>query len=255
LNKIAIARGTVSFLVALVAWELIARFAVHNSLFLAGPIAVAQKSVELWKTGELQKNLLTSWSEFAVGFALSAIVGIGVGVLLAHSQKARHYVDPWVSMLYATPLIALGPVFILWLGIGLTAKVAVIFLTAVFPILLNTVSGLRETDPQLVEVAYSFGAVESQVYRIVRFPAALPFIIVGLRLGIARALVGIVVAEFFGARAGIGFMILTSAQTFDTASVFLGVIILAIAGVGSTEFLKWLEMRLAPWRYSIGQPE
>jgi NitT/TauT family transport system permease protein len=255
LNKVAIARGTVSFLVAIVAWELIARFAVHNSLFLAGPIAVAQKAVELTASGELQKNMSASMSEFGIGFALSAIVGIGGGILLAHSQKARHYIDPWVSMLYATPLIALGPVFILWLGVGLTAKVAIIFLTAIFPILLNTVSGLRETDPQLVEVARSFGGTEAQVYEKVRFPAALPFIIVGLRLGIARALVGIVVAEFFGARAGIGFMILMSAQTFDTASVFLGVIILAVAGIGSTEFLKWVEIRLAPWRYLIEQPE
>ena len=251
----AIARGGASFVVALVAWELIARFAVHNALFLAGPIAVAQKAGELWSTGELQKNISTSLSEFILGFALSAVVGIGGGIVLANSRKTRQYVDPWVSMLYATPLIALGPLFILWMGVGLTAKIAIIFLTAVFPILINTVSGLTGTDPQLIEVARSFGAAPLQVYQKVRFPAALPFIIAGLRLGVARALVGIVVAEFFGARAGIGFMILASAQTFDTASVFLGVIILAVAGVASVEFLKWLEVRLAPWRYSIDATE
>jgi NitT/TauT family transport system permease protein len=246
----AIARGTVSFAVALVLWELVARYAVHNSLFLAGPIAVAQKAGELWQTGELQKNINTSLSEFVLGFALSAVVGILGGIVLAHSRKTRQYIDPWVSMMYATPLIALGPLFILWMGVGIGAKIVIIFLTAVFPILINTVSGLTGTEPQLIEVARSFGAAPLQVYRKVRFPAALPFIIAGLRLGVARALVGIVVAEFFGARAGIGFMILSSAQTFDTASVFLGVIILAVTGVVSVEFLKWLEARLAPWRYS-----
>ena len=246
----AILRGSASLVAALIAWELVARYIVHNPLFLAGPVAVVAKAVELWQSGDLQKNIGASFAEFALGFSLSAIVGIAGGVLLAHSRKTRQYVDPWVSMMYATPLIALGPLFILWMGVGITAKVAIIFLTAVFPILINTVSGLTGTDPQLIEVARSFGAVPLQVYEKIRFPAALPFIIAGLRLGVARALVGIVVAEFFGARAGIGFMILSSAQTFDTASVFLGVIILAVAGVVTVEFLKWLEVRLAPWRVS-----
>ena len=241
MDRPALLRGSVSFIVALIGWEFVARFVVHNTLFLAGPIAVVQKAVELWGTGELQKN---------IGFSLSAIVGILGGVVLANSRKTRQYVDPWVSMMYATPLIALGPLFILWMGVGLTAKVAVIFLTAVFPILINTVAGLSSTDPQLIEVARSYGAAPMQVYEKVRFPAALPFIIAGLRLGVARALVGIVVAEFFGARAGIGFMIFSAAQTFDSASVFLGVIILAVAGVVTVEFLKWLEVRLAPWRVS-----
>jgi NitT/TauT family transport system permease protein len=250
MDRPALLRGSVSFIVALIGWEFVARFVVHNTLFLAGPIAVVQKAVELWGTGELQKNIGASLTEFAIGFSLSAIVGILGGVVLANSRKTRQYVDPWVSMMYATPLIALGPLFILWMGVGLTAKVAVIFLTAVFPILINTVAGLSSTDPQLIEVARSYGAAPMQVYEKVRFPAALPFIIAGLRLGVARALVGIVVAEFFGARAGIGFMIFSAAQTFDSASVFLGVIILAVAGVVTVEFLKWLEVRLAPWRVS-----
>ncbi len=251
----AIWRGAISLIVATVAWEIVARYIVHNTLFLAGPVAVAQKAADLWATGELQKNIWTSFSEFVLGFSLSAVAGIGFGIVLAHSRKTRQYVDAWVSMLYATPLIALGPLFILWMGVGLPSKIAIIFLTAVFPILINTVAGLTGTDPQLIEVARSFGAAPMQVYEKIRFPAALPFIIAGLRLGVARALVGIVVAEFFGARAGIGFMILSSAQTFDTASVFLGVIILAVAGVLTVEFLKWLEVRLAPWRASAEATE
>jgi NitT/TauT family transport system permease protein len=241
-------RGTASLLVALAVWEVVARFVVHNTLFLAGPVAVAQKAVQLWSTGELQTNLWTSFVEFSLGFTASAAAGVGFGIVLANSRKTRQYVDSWISMMYATPLIALGPLFILWMGVGVGSKIAIIFLTAVFPILINTVAGLTTTDPQLIEVARSFGANRLQIYQKIRLPAALPFIIVGLRLGIARALVGIVVAEFFGARSGIGFMILSSAQTFDTASMFLGIIILAVAGVVSVEFLKWLEDALAPWR-------
>jgi NitT/TauT family transport system permease protein len=164
----------------------------------------------------------------------------------------RGLVDPWVSMLYATPIIALGPLFILWLGIGAASKIAIVFLTAVFPILINTVSGLTNTDRNLIEVARSFGAGARQIYIKVRMPAALPFIIAGLRLSVARALVGVVVAELFGARAGLGFLILNSAQAFDTAGLFVGVIILAIAGVVAVELLKWLESALAPWRAQDG---
>jgi NitT/TauT family transport system permease protein len=190
-----------------------------------------------------------SFIEFAGGFALAVALGILLGVVLAEFPLIRGLVDPWVSMLYATPIIALGPLFILWLGIGVISKSSIVFLVSVFPILINTVSGLTTTDKVFIEVAESFGANAWQIYVKVRMPAALPFIIAGLRLGVARALVGVVVAELFGARAGLGFLILNSAQSFDTAGVFVGVIILAIAGVLSVELLKWLEFKLAPWRH------
>jgi NitT/TauT family transport system permease protein len=156
-------------------------------------------------------------------------------------------------MLYAMPIIALGPLFILWLGIGIGSKIAIVFLTAVFPILINTVTGLTNADRILIEVARSFGANSFQIYTKVRMPAALPFIIAGLRLSVARALVGVVVAELFGARAGLGFLIVNAAQSFDTAGLFVGVIVLAIAGVVSVELLKWIEAVLAPWRRQEGE--
>ena len=151
-------------------------------------------------------------------------------------------------MLYATPIIALSPLFILWLGIGVASKIAIVFLTAVFPILINTIAGLTATDRTLVEVARSFGASKAQIYLKIRIPAATPFILAGLRLSVARGLVGVVVAELSGARAGLGFLILTSAQNFDTAALFLGVIIFAIAGVASVGLLNWLEQSLASYR-------
>jgi NitT/TauT family transport system permease protein len=167
---------------------------------------------------------------------------------MASSAIVRDFVDPWVSMLYSTPIIALGPLFILWFGIGVSSKVAVIFIVAVFPVLINTFAGLSTTDPNLIEVARSFGSSPTQIFTKVRFPAALPFVIAGLRLGVARGLVGVVVAELFGAKQGLGWLIMISAQTFDTAGLFAGVFILAASGVITVEIIKWIERRLAPWR-------
>ncbi len=243
-----VAQWVVSFAVAIALWELCARVLVRNDLFFTPLSAVAVRAAELWSTGELQRHIGVSFVEFAGGYLLSVVVGIALGVILAESRLVRGLVDPWVSMLYATPIIALGPLFILWLGIGIASKIAIVFLTAVFPILINTVTGLTTTDRTLVEVARSFGASPRQIYTKVRMPAALPFIIAGLRLSVARALVGVVVAELFGSRAGLGFLILNAAQSFDTAGLFVGVIVLAIAGVVSVELLKWLESALAPWR-------
>ena len=245
----SVLRWCVSFAIAIVLWEFCARVLVANNLFFTPLSDIAVRTVELWSTGELQNHIYVSFIEFAGGFALAVALGILLGVVLAEFPLIRGLVDPWVSMLYATPIIALGPLFILWLGIGVISKSSIVFLVAVFPILINTVSGLTTTDKVFIEVAESFGANAWQIYVKVRMPAALPFIIAGLRLGVARALVGVVVAELFGARAGLGFLILNSAQSFDTADVFVGVIILAIAGVLSVELLKWLEFKLAPWRH------
>jgi NitT/TauT family transport system permease protein len=230
-------------------WEVVARFVVANPLFLPSLGQVAIRGEELWISGELGTHIWVSFQEFAWGFASSAAIGVLAGICLAEWRGLREFVDPIISLLYATPLVALGPLFILWMGIGLFSKVAIIFLVAVFPIIINTVAGLTTTDPTLIDVARSLGGSGAQIYSKVRLPSALPFIIAGLRLSVARALVGVVVAELFGARAGLGFMIVNYAQSFDTAAVFLGVIILAVAGVASVELLKFLEVRLAPWRF------
>jgi ABC-type nitrate/sulfonate/bicarbonate transport system permease component len=207
------------------------------------------RAVEMWETGELQKHVWISFEEFACGFVLAAVIGIAAGIALAQSNAIRGFFDPIVSLAYSMPVIALGPLFILWLGIGIASKIAVIFLVAVFPILINTVAGLMSTDRHLVEVAHSLGASPGQLYRKVRLPSAVPFIIAGLRLSVARALVGVVVAELFGARAGLGYLVMTSTTEFDTAALFLAVIILAVAGVICVECFKYLESWLAPWRF------
>lgn len=242
-------RSALSFFVFFAVWELAARYWVANPLFLAPPSEVVLRGIELWNTGELQKHMWVSFQEFFCGFVLASVAGILGGVLLTQSKAVRGFFDPIVSLAYSMPVIALGPLFILWLGIGIASKIAVIFLASLFPILINTMAGLTATDRHLIEVAHSLDASPGQIYRKVRLPSALPYIIAGLRLSVARALVGVVVAELFGARAGLGYMIMSATLGFDTASLFLAVIILALAGVICVEFFKYLESRLAPWRF------
>jgi NitT/TauT family transport system permease protein len=249
LLPLSAARAIVGFLAMVFAWELIARYLFTNALVLVPLSKVWEAFVKLARTGELWKHTSVSLQEFALGFAAAAIVGIVLGLLLATSPKLRDYVEPWVSFLYAVPLVAIAPLFIVAFGIGIMSKVVVIFLVAVFIIIVNTEVGVLSTDPNLIEAARSFGATRLQIFRKVLLPAALPFIVAGLRLGMARGLVGVVVAELFGAKAGLGFLILASAQVFDTASLFVGVLVLAVGGYLGVELLKFIEHKLAPWRH------
>ncbi|MQB00741.1 MAG: ABC transporter permease subunit [Actinobacteria bacterium] len=241
-------RGAGSLVFVLVALEIVARYIIDNQLFLASPTRVYQAGVALGRSGELWTHIYTSGIEFILGFAIASVVGIAIGALMGLSTTVRAYLEPWVSALYATPIIAIGPLFILWFGLGITSKVLLVVVTAIFPVIINTHVGLTNVDQSLHESVRSFGASKWQLFRMVRLPSSLPFLVAGERLAVARALVGVVVAELFGARAGLGYLILVSAQTFNTANLFVGVIVLAGSGVIAMAVLQRLEYRLSPWR-------
>jgi ABC-type nitrate/sulfonate/bicarbonate transport system permease component len=245
-------RAVLSVVAVGVAWEVGARLFLKNSLFFVPLSVIFSEAADLWSTGVLWRHIVTSFEEFAVGFAISAVAGIFLGMVMAASKLARDVLDPWVSALYATPIIALGPLLILMFGIDAASKIAIIILLVVFPILINTFAGLSTADRNLLEAARAFGAGELQLFTQVRIPSAIPFIVAGLRLGVGRALIGVVVGELIGARAGLGYLITVSAQTFDTAGVFVGVLILAVSGLVAGELLKALERKLAPWRVHDG---
>src|SRR5207248_10566925 len=165
-------------------------------LILAPISEIWLKFLQLAVTGELQRHILVSLNEFIVGFAVAAVVGVSLGIAIASSDKVRDFVDPWVSAVYATPTVALAPMFIFIFGIDAPSKMAVVFLLAVFPIVINTATGIRSTDQVFIEAARSFSANKLQIFQKVLIPSALPFIVAGLRLGIRRGLVGVVVGEF-----------------------------------------------------------
>ena len=241
-------RGALGLLAVAATWELVGRYIITSKLFFAPLSAVFGAFLKLLSTGELQRHIQVSSIEFVLGFGLAAVVGIGFGILVATNQTAKDFSGPLVSALYATPIIALAPLFILWLGLDIASKVAVVFLMALFPVLINTASGIRSVEDDFLQAAHSFGASRGQVFIHVLIPAAIPFIVAGLRLGVGRGITGIVVAELFGSRAGLGFLLNASASYFDTASLFVAVLILAAAGIASMSLLEGLERRIAPWR-------
>jgi ABC-type nitrate/sulfonate/bicarbonate transport system permease component len=166
---------------------------------------------------------------------------------------ARDYIDPWVSILYSSPLVALMPFYLLLFGVGLLSKVAIIFTVSIFPILLNTYTGIRSADRNLLEVARSFSCSPLQTFTKIEIPSALPFIITGIRLGLGRGLTGVVVGELFASRAGLGYVIATAGQSFDAATVLLGVLLFTLSGLLMMGLLAWIEAALAPWRTSLEQ--
>jgi len=243
----ATARGLISFLSVGILWELAGQSG-RWPLVLAPLSKIFESFWSMLSAGQLWKHISTSSLEFFWGFLLAAVVGVVLGIAIATNEIVRDFLDPWVSALYSTPTVALAPIFIIIFGIDIPSKIAVVFLLAIFPIVINTATGIRTTERVYLEVARSYCASQTQTFVKVLIPSALPFIVAGLRLGIGRGLVGVVVGELFGARAGLGFLVLTSSQTFDTAAVWVGVFILAGTGIVSVVLLQKVERRMAPWR-------
>jgi NitT/TauT family transport system permease protein len=239
--------GMLSVLAGLLLWELVSRLLIANALFLAAPSQIITAIYQLTLTGEMSRHIYISAIEFAIGYVIASVIGIALGFGMASSARFKQAMQPWISGFYATPTIALAPLFILWLGIGIWSKVLVVIFLVLFPVTINTEAGLRTTSERLIEMLKSFGASGSQIFFKVSLPSALPFILAGLKLGIGRGLIGVVVAELFGSRAGLGRLISQSADAFNMPELFAGVIVLAVAGIAMTAGFGWLEKRLVPW--------
>ncbi len=239
--------STLSVVGGLALWELISRFVIANALFLAAPSQIAVAIFNLARSGQLWHHISVSSAEFALGYVIACVLGIALGLAMASSATFKQAAQPWVSGLYATPTIALAPLFILWFGIGIWSKVIVVITLVLFPVAINTEAGLRTTSERLIEMLRSFGATRRQIFLKVSLPSAVPFILAGLKLGIGRGLIGVVVAELFGSRAGLGNLISQSADAFNMPELFAGVVILAFAGIVMTAGFGKLEQRLVPW--------
>jgi NitT/TauT family transport system permease protein len=239
--------GFVSVLGGLLFWELVSRVFVANPLFLASPSQIVQAIYSLTLSGEMQRHVAISAAEFALGYLIASAIGVVLGFAMANSITAKRALQPWISGLYATPTIALAPLFILWLGIGIWSKVLVVIFLVLFPVTINTEAGLRTTSDRLIEMLRSFGASPRQIFFKLSLPSAMPFILAGLKLGIGRGLIGVVVAELFGSRAGLGRLISQSADAFNMPELFAGVVVLAVAGIVMTAGFTRLEGKLVPW--------
>lgn len=241
-------RVLLSLAIGLVLWEFAGRFIITDRLFFAPFSLVMQNLIALFADGTIYYHLYISGSEFVIGYAAAIVIGVLVGVLMGISNPLATFLDPWVSALYATPLVALTPLFILVFGIGVESKAALVFTLAVFPVLISTYSGMLSVDKNYLDVADSFSASSLQKIFKVLIPGALPFMISGFRLAVGKALTAVVVGELFFSSAGVGHLISISTQTFNSPRLFACVLIFSLSGVLLTAALYWLERRLAPWR-------
>lgn len=237
-----------SIALVLLAWEVAGR--QINPLFMAYPSDIVVAAWRMTASGELLSAFLESMKTLTLGFVIAVFAGILLGLLIGRYRYVDAATDWLVNALYATPLVAITPLVILWFGLGFPSKLFIVFILAVFPVLINTASGVRNVASQLVDVGTAFAATEGQIFTKIILPAALPFMMTGIRLGIGRAIIGMVVAEFFTAINGLGALIIKYGNQFETAAMFVPILCLMLMGVVYTTIAMRFEHWVAPWRFT-----
>ena len=230
----------------LIAWQIYG--GSINPILLSDPSAVAVAFVDMVRDGSLGHALASSLEVLGLGFLFGSVAGVVIGLAAGRSETIAALIDLPVNALYAVPAVALVPVIVLWFGFEVTTKTIVVFFFVIFPVLINTTRGVREVDPELVEVARSFCSSERRMWFDLILPSALPFIVTGLRLAIGRALIGVIVAEYYTSLSGLGDLITTNASNFQTARMFVPIVVIALLGVIFTALLELAERRLVQWR-------
>ncbi len=238
--------SAVSTVTVLCLWEIFGRRV--NPLFLSYPSAIARAFWQVLASGEFQRQALVSLQVFAVGLSAALVLGIALGLLMGRYRLAEYLLDPYVYAFDATPRVALIPILLLWFGLGMPSRIAIVFLSGLFPVLMNTFSGVRTVSAGLVEVGRAYGASEKELFSKIILPAALPFIMAGVRLAIGRALIGIITAEMFTAVTGLGALLIRYSSALATDKFFVPVIFLAVLGVILSSAVEKLQKRLAPWK-------
>jgi NitT/TauT family transport system permease protein len=235
----------VSFLVG---WQLLEQFGLVNKFFVSSPIAITERIWQWTSSGSIVPDVEVTLHEALEGFAIGAAMGIVVGFLLGRFQLLSDALQPLLDLANTLPRIALAPLFILWFGIDELSKVVLVFTTVVFILLFNTYAGIQTVNEDYVNTARLLGANEWQVTTKVMVPWCIPWIFVGLRLGLAWSLSGAVVGEFLAARAGVGFQIFYASSTFDMTGVLAGCFVLLLMAVAFFVAINFLERRLLRWR-------
>lgn len=244
--------GTIALLLAV--WELVPHLmtlSAGTKLFFTTPSQIGMALWTMFYTGSIWHPLGVSAGGFAIGLVLAIVIGLPLGVMLGRSRTLNAMFDPFITAFNATPRLVFLPLLLLWFGLGMTSKVVIVFIGALFPILINTYEGVRNADKLLINVVRSFGAKEWDIARLVVVPNSMPYIVAGLRLAIGRAVLGVVVAEFFGSEAGLGVIMVRAASSYNVDIVFAGLIIFATLSLAMTGVVKLIENRLTRWRPQV----
>ncbi len=236
----------ISVVTIMSAWEILGRRV--DPLFMSYPSAIAVAAMDMIKSGELITGLISSLSTLVYAFVLASALGIVIGLLIGRYKLVDVSTDWLVNALYTTPQVAIIPLVILWFGLGGNAKIFIVSVSTIFPVLINTTAGVRNVPSQLIDVGTAFEANERQIFMKVIAPSALPYVMTGIRLGLGRAIIGMVVAEFFTAITGLGAIIVKYGNQYDTASMFVPIFVLMFLGVSLSALVKRAEHWIAPWK-------
>jgi NitT/TauT family transport system permease protein len=240
--------GTFSVVSLLVVWEICWQLGLISPLFFSGPTDIAAKFIDLAVNGSLAKDALYTGKNFFIGFFVAFFIAVPLGVALGWYRRMNLFFDPIINALYAMPRIALYPLIIIWFGIGSGSKIFIVFLSAVLPILVNTIAGVRNIDPDLLKAARAFCARDRQIFVTIAIPYSVPFILTGVRQGVAHGLIGAIIGELFVGSEGIGYMISYAGQMFQTDTLLVGVIVVAAAGMLLTIAGERVRRHFQRWR-------
>lgn len=232
----------------MVIWEAVYQIGWINPLFLSSPLVIIEALYQLITTGNLLQHLQTTLTHFTIGFFAAAIGGIIVGLILGWYRTLGDALDPFLTAMIGTPRIVLLPLITLWFGVGLLSNVIIVFIASFFPIIINTMSGVRSLDRNHLRVARAFGAHPLQIFRTVALPGSVPHIVSGLRVGIGQALVAVIAVEMLISTGGIGYFVSQSSANFNIDHVFVGIIVVVILGLCITGLVRLLEKRFESWR-------
>ena len=240
--------GGLSVLVVVAIWQWAWSAGKISPLFFTGPSQIVRRFAEDWSGGHLKQDIAYSGVNFVIGVGAAILVGVIAGVIIGWYRRVAMVFEPFLITLYSTPRVALIPLVLIWFGIGIWSKVFIVFINAFFPVLINTIGGVKATDRDLLRAARAYCASDWQIFTTVVVPGAVPFILTGIRQAVALGLIGVVVGEMFGGSEGIGYMVTYGGQTFQTDSVFVGVAIIAVAGITLSWLAERLERRFSRWR-------
>jgi NitT/TauT family transport system permease protein len=244
----AVITGGVSVVVVLLLWQWAWSAGKISPLFFTGPSSIATRAIAEWRDGRLKQDMAYSGINFLLGVGGAIVSGVVLGIAIGWYRRLALILEPFLTMLYSTPRVAMIPLVLIWFGIGMWSKVFIVFINAVFPVLINTIGGVRAADRDLLRAARAYCASDAQIFTTIIIPGAVPFILTGVRQAVALGLIGVVVGEMFGGSEGIGYMVNYGGQTFQTDTVFLGVVIIAAAGVLLAWITGRLERHFSRWR-------
>src|SRR5215468_11078950 len=241
--------GAIAVVVFFAAWHAIFLVVPLNPLFFTTPEQIAVGFVDLVESGDLLHDLTVSAVPFGLGLAAAVMIGVPLGILMGWRVRIGYALDPLMTVFYASPLVALAPLLVIFFGVGLPGKTIIVFSLAVFPFVFNACAGVRAVDHLLVNVVRSLGGRERDVYLKILLPSVLPYIIAGARIAVGRALIGVLVGEFFAASEGIGYAITRFADIFAVDRMFACILTVMVIAIALTEGIRWAERTAFPWRF------